>query len=743
MTIHGDEEASPSGGKAQERAARAAEAIAELNAAIAAMEEEHRTHDENEAIRQTLTLLVGLVRGLARVPGRKTVVLLSNGFALGLMPADRPVAGWEVVRQIVGEAGRAGVRFDAIDARGLDRGHASSTHLMTPEAPVPIGQAPPVSAEPTEQDVLSMLSADTGGLFIHNENSFDRAFREVAADAASYYVLGYRPTNTILDGTYRKITVRVKKPRLRVRARQGYLATPPAAAAVSESGVAKAEPAASGVVVPSPARGVSAPTTLALLPLTPVEPAPIVLPVPRADAAGATPDDPSAIRLRTDTGTPTDVTALGRGRAAEGFPSLGGLPEGLAAGARVGWAAYERGDTKAARDALSPVAGRPGAPPWTSYVLGWADFAEGEFEDATGAWERVRAAVPEFEPVYFDLADGYLQQHQGAVTLDVLHDAAGRWPQDVEVLNAIGVVQTSLGRLADAVATFGRATALAPEDAGAGFNLARACELDYVGAIGRHETPQPGDLERAAAEYRRVAAMEGPLAEPASEGLRRVRVLDARALKISKPQVSAQLTQDELRGDPQVLAWSPDGNQLYVEAGTTGHTGQVATTARWIVSLSDGRAIEVQAEPAWARTYWRWKAAQTAPWLPERRIRLEMRKEQALRQIPDRGDVLGAPPQYPVSLRGVLLLDDQIVGSAVNTLVVPGATFGWAPYAMGAIAFSDNGRLAILDAHGHKVRVDHTRDVLVPSWSDNGRRIAWLEREGKTYVLKMVDVSGG
>jgi tetratricopeptide (TPR) repeat protein len=200
-----------------------------------------------------------------------------------------------------------------------------------------------------------------------------------------------------------------------------------------------------------------APATPVLLPATPVEAAPIVLPVPRADAAAVAPDDPSAIRLQPDMGAPRDVSVLGGGRDAESPPSLGGLPADLAAGARAGWAAYTRGDTKGARDALSLVAAEPHAPPWTSYVLGWADFAEGEFNDATAAWERVRRAAPAFEEVYFDLADSYFQQHQGAATLDVLHDAAGRWPQDVEVLNAAepssprpprpaGSARTGLGR---------------------------------------------------------------------------------------------------------------------------------------------------------------------------------------------------------------------------------------------------------------------------------------------------------
>jgi len=90
-----------------------------------------------------------------------------------------------------------------------------------------------------------------------------------------------------------------------------------------------------------------------------------------------------------------------------------------------------------------------------------------------------------------------------------------------------------------------------------------------------------------------------------------------------------------------------------------------------------------------------------------------------------------------------LRLGDEIVGRGINQPIIWGATFSWAPYAMGALAFTDNGHLAILDADGHKVRVRDTKDVMLPAWSDDGRRIAWLQRKGKTYVLMMTEVSTG
>jgi Ca-activated chloride channel family protein len=47
-----------------------------------------------------------------------------------------------------------------------------------------------------------------------------RAFDETR----EYYVLGYMSSNAVLDGKYRAIEVRVKDPKMQVRARAGYWA---------------------------------------------------------------------------------------------------------------------------------------------------------------------------------------------------------------------------------------------------------------------------------------------------------------------------------------------------------------------------------------------------------------------------------------------------------------------------------------------------------------------------------------
>jgi VWFA-related protein len=68
------------------------------------------------------------------------------------------------------------------------------------------------------------LSEATGGRALTNSNSFDQFFERIVRENSSYYMLGFAPTNERRDGRYRRIQVRVKRPGLVVRARDGYVA---------------------------------------------------------------------------------------------------------------------------------------------------------------------------------------------------------------------------------------------------------------------------------------------------------------------------------------------------------------------------------------------------------------------------------------------------------------------------------------------------------------------------------------
>ena len=134
------------------------------------------------------------------------------------------------LRQIGEDANRGNVTFYPVHARGLVVFDA------------PIGFEPPQVESPdgrTGRDVpagviadganlsrrinsMRDLAVDSDGEAIVNTNNIDAALRRIANDLSSYYLLGYYATNTKLDGRFRSITVRVKRPGVRIRARRGY-----------------------------------------------------------------------------------------------------------------------------------------------------------------------------------------------------------------------------------------------------------------------------------------------------------------------------------------------------------------------------------------------------------------------------------------------------------------------------------------------------------------------------------------
>ena len=77
---------------------------------------------------------------------------------------------------------------------------------------------------------LKTMSEETGGrLFrVGRNRPLKSIFEEIQQELRSQYSLGYTPTNTVRDGKFRRIEIRTRRKDLRVQARKGYYAEPPA-----------------------------------------------------------------------------------------------------------------------------------------------------------------------------------------------------------------------------------------------------------------------------------------------------------------------------------------------------------------------------------------------------------------------------------------------------------------------------------------------------------------------------------
>jgi VWFA-related protein len=120
------------------------------------------------------------------------------------------------LRDLTDLANRDNLTFYPVYARGLVVFDAP----IGPDTPPSIRQDGINLRE--RQDGLKFLADYTDGTWIVNTNNIDGALQRIVADLSSYYLLGYNSTNSKLDGRFRNITVRVKRPGVRVRARRGY-----------------------------------------------------------------------------------------------------------------------------------------------------------------------------------------------------------------------------------------------------------------------------------------------------------------------------------------------------------------------------------------------------------------------------------------------------------------------------------------------------------------------------------------
>ncbi len=94
--------------------------------------------------------------------------------------------------------------------------------------------SPSPDSIPMYQDIgrrsLKQLAEVTGGgsYFPKNINDVEKVCERIARDLRNQYTIGYRPSNEKLDGSWRKVLVRVNlpntMPKVKVRTKQGYYA---------------------------------------------------------------------------------------------------------------------------------------------------------------------------------------------------------------------------------------------------------------------------------------------------------------------------------------------------------------------------------------------------------------------------------------------------------------------------------------------------------------------------------------
>jgi len=190
----------------------------------------------------TLGALEYIVRGIEALPGRKSVIFVSEGFDLGIKDA-KTSRTWAAFTRMMDRANRAGVVVYTIDGRGLQTaGLTAEDDPQTPKMDMFGGPGggggnntgPAISKKITKsagdrntelinsQDALVYLAQQTGGIAMLNTNDLSGALDKVVDDTKGYYLIGF---DTAISPTGRwepnDVRVRVKRDGLSVRARRG------------------------------------------------------------------------------------------------------------------------------------------------------------------------------------------------------------------------------------------------------------------------------------------------------------------------------------------------------------------------------------------------------------------------------------------------------------------------------------------------------------------------------------------
>jgi VWFA-related protein len=180
----------------------------------------------------SLAGLRAAVTELAALPGRKSILYFTEALPI----TSRLKARFDA---LIGAANRANIAIYPVDAAGLrvhskeaetartinlggaqgvgdaSRGDGAYTKDLE-------GQSEALSSRPAS--ALGRLANETGGFLTDNTNDLAKGIARMQNERTTYYLLGYQPTNTALDGTFRRVTVKVKRGKVTVRARAGYVA---------------------------------------------------------------------------------------------------------------------------------------------------------------------------------------------------------------------------------------------------------------------------------------------------------------------------------------------------------------------------------------------------------------------------------------------------------------------------------------------------------------------------------------
>ncbi|HUY82098.1 MAG TPA: VWA domain-containing protein [Acidobacteriaceae bacterium] len=169
-----------------------------------------------------LFAITSIAKSLAYINEKKSMLYFSGGIQRD------GIENQASLRSAINSAVRSNLAIYSVDTRGLQAisplGDASTGSLRGANGYNGAALQNNFDSNFNTQEVMATLSSDTGGKAFFDTNDFAPAFTRIQNDTSAYYVLGYRSTNPRRDGRYRRLTVKIDRPGLRIEYRHGYYA---------------------------------------------------------------------------------------------------------------------------------------------------------------------------------------------------------------------------------------------------------------------------------------------------------------------------------------------------------------------------------------------------------------------------------------------------------------------------------------------------------------------------------------
>ena len=206
------------GGGFEEGSAGTTEGTAETGGSFAVDDTEYNIFNTD----RRLQALRSIADKLTPIEEKKSLIYFSSGM-------DRTgIENQSQLRSATNAAVKANMAIYTMDIRGLQAlapgGEAQNASLRGTSPYSGKSVASAFDSNATTQETLVTLAGDTGGKAFLDSNDFSRVFTGVQQDSSVYYLLGYHSNNSARDGRFRRITVKINRPGLKLDFRRGYYA---------------------------------------------------------------------------------------------------------------------------------------------------------------------------------------------------------------------------------------------------------------------------------------------------------------------------------------------------------------------------------------------------------------------------------------------------------------------------------------------------------------------------------------